>query len=65
MISSPTIRIASRGQELQKPRDDQYGVLNRFLWSIGSGRRTKIPSDCKSAMKPSSSRWAGSTMNFG
>ena len=33
--------------------------------ATGSGRRTIIPNDCSSATKPSSSRWAGSTMILG
>jgi hypothetical protein len=50
MISSPITSMLSRGQVLQKPRDDQSGVPKRILWSTGSGRRTVTPRDPRRAM---------------
>jgi hypothetical protein len=45
MISSPITSMLSRGQQLQKPREDHSGVLKRFLWSTASGRLTTMPNE--------------------
>jgi hypothetical protein len=45
MISSPITSMLSRGQQLQKPREDHSAVLKRFLWSTASGRLTTMPNE--------------------
>lgn len=39
--------MLSRGQVLQKPRDDQSGVPKRCLWSTTSGRVTVLTTFCR------------------
>ena len=42
-----------RGQAMQKPRDDQFGVRYQALWLMTSGRRTVTPSLSRMPMNSS------------